>query len=93
MSAKELFYLANTYKSGRLDILAPARGSSLTAALEGASAPYALPCGRWILPGVCASARPLRPGETIGASARPDVRLILRAEGYHETAKDVQLDA
>ncbi len=90
MATKELFFLAKTYKSGRLVILRPAAGSSLTDALEDASAPYALEDGRRILPGVCAALRPLEPGADLRPADRPDVRLILRAEGYHTPARSTQ---
>ncbi len=83
MQRKELFYLAKSYKSGRLVILRPALGASLTDALEDAGAPYALEDGRAILPAVVASERRLEPGESIDAGAEPRVRLIVRAESYH----------
>lgn len=81
----ERFYLAQTYKSGRLVVLGGGRWSfdNLDDALDAASEPHELESGRSILPGVCASLRALEIGEDLAPSDDPGVRVVLRTEGYH----------
>ncbi len=79
----ERYYLCQTYKSGSLVVLGGGHWNfdNFDDAINAASEPHELECGRSILPGVCASRRVLEIGDDV-PPGDASVRLVVRTEGY-----------
>ncbi len=78
----ERYYLCQTYKSGRIDVLDGDGFDEFSPAYIAACKPRgSFPSGDfWILPGVCASRRALETGEGV-PPGDASVRVIVRTQG------------